>query len=92
MVNNPNPTVLAEDFLEYVQRPEIAKLVAFAEGTYNPVSQMGNPEVFNTFLPEELDALQWDSLSEDMARSFEYPIVPSNSKLVEIITASKRLR
>ena len=36
---------LAVEFLEYVQQPETAHTVAFAEGTFNPVAQMGNPEV-----------------------------------------------
>ncbi|MDI9347896.1 MAG: PotD/PotF family extracellular solute-binding protein [Methylacidiphilales bacterium] len=90
LVNNPNPSTLAADFLEYVQQPEISKVVAFAEGTHNPVAQMGNPEVLKQFLPDELDALQWDSLKEEMARSIDYPIVPSHDKLIEIITAAKR--
>jgi hypothetical protein len=38
------------------------RLLAFAEGTYNPVTQMGNPECFALFTKEELDAIQWDSL------------------------------
>ncbi|WP_229774848.1 hypothetical protein, partial [Vibrio parahaemolyticus] len=46
LVNNPNLSPLANDFLKYVQEPEIAHRVAFAEGTFNPVSQMGNPECF----------------------------------------------
>ena len=48
-VNNPDPSSLAEDFLEFVQDPDICKAVSFAEGTYNPVSQMGDPEVFRKF-------------------------------------------
>jgi spermidine/putrescine transport system substrate-binding protein len=30
--------------LKYVQAPKVAHAVAFAERTYNPVTQMGNPE------------------------------------------------
>ncbi len=89
-VNNPNPTRLAEDFLEFVQQPEIAKKVGFAEGTYNPVAQMGNPELFKLYDAEELDAIQWDSLPEEMARSVEYSQVASYDRLIEIYTAAKR--
>jgi len=65
-------------------------VVAFAEGTFNPVSQMGNPECFDRFTTEELDIIQWDSLGEEMARSVEYDIVPDYDKLLDIMTAAKR--
>jgi spermidine/putrescine transport system substrate-binding protein len=78
------------DFLEYVQDPKIAHTVAFAEGTFNPVAQMGNKECFDLFTKEELDAIQWDSLEEEMARSAEYDIVPDYDKLLDIMTAAKR--
>ena len=61
-----------------------------AEGTFNPVAQMGNPECFKLFTKDELDAIQWDSLEEEMARSIEYDIVPDYSKLLDIMTAAKR--
>ena len=89
-VNNPDPSPLAEDFLEFVQQPEIAKAVGFAEGTYNPVSQMGDPATFDLYDEEELDAIQWDSLREEMARSTEYQIVASYDALIERYSAAKR--
>ena len=89
-VNNPQLSPLATDFLEYVQDPAMAHVVAFAEGTFNPVTQMGNPECFKLFTKEELDAIQWDSLDEEMARSIEYDIVPDYDKLLDIMTAAKR--
>ena len=90
LVNNPNPSSLAPEFLEFVQQPEICKKVAFAEGTYNPVSQMGNPDVFALFDEDELDAIQWDTLEEEMARSIDYQIVASYDRLIEIYNAAKR--
>jgi spermidine/putrescine transport system substrate-binding protein len=90
VVNNPQVSPLAEDFLAYVQAPDVAHTVAFAEGTYNPVAQMGNPECFKLFSKEQLDAIQWDSLAEEMARSAEYDIVPDYDKLLDIMTAAKR--
>src|SRR3546814_1351733 len=54
-----------------VQDAEVSHTVAFAEGTFNPVAQMGNPDCFKLFTSDELDIIQWDSLEEDMARSVE---------------------
>ena len=89
-VNNPNPSNLAEDFLEFVQGPDICKAVAFSEGTYNPVSQMGDPNVHNKFDKDELDAIQWDSLDEEMGRSLDYQVVASYAELNEAYNAAKR--
>jgi spermidine/putrescine transport system substrate-binding protein len=90
VVNNPNASPLAVEFLQYVQKPENAHIVAFAEGTFNPVTQMGNQDCFKLFTADELDAIQWDSLEEEMARSVEYDIVPDYAKLLDIMTAAKR--
>ena len=90
LVNNPDPSTLAEDFLEFVQQPDICKAVAFSEGTYNPVSQMGNAKVMAKFGTDELDAIQWESLPEEMSRSLDYQVVPSYDKLNELYNAAKR--
>ncbi|WP_029011344.1 ABC transporter substrate-binding protein [Azospirillum halopraeferens] len=92
MVNNPDLSPLAADFLKYVQAPDIAHTVAFAEGTFNPVTQMGNPACFNLFTKEQLDAIQWDSLEEEMARSVEYDIVPDYDRALDLMNAAKRSR
>jgi spermidine/putrescine transport system substrate-binding protein len=89
-VANPDPSALAEDFLEFVQQPEISKIVAFAEGTYNPVTQMADPAVFAKFSAEELDAIQWDSLDEEMARSVEFGVVADEAELTAIYLAARR--
>jgi spermidine/putrescine transport system substrate-binding protein len=91
-VNNPNLSPLAAEFLAYVQDPEVAHVVAFAEGTFNPVTQMGNPACFERFTAEQLDIIQWDSLEEEMARSAEYDIVPDYDAALDIMTAAKRDR
>ena len=90
LVNNPTPSSLAEDFLAFVQKPEICKAVGFAEGTYNPVAQMGSREVFKLWNKEELDAIQWDSLTEEMDRCLEYDQVASYDELIKIYSAAKR--
>lgn len=91
-VNNPQLSPLAAEFLKYVQDPEVAHVVAFAEGTFNPVTQMGDPTCFERFTTEELEAIQWDSLEEEMARSVEYDIVPDYEKALDLMTAAKRAR
>ena len=89
-VNNPDPSTLAEDFLEFVQQPDISKAVAFSEGTYNPVAQMASEDVMSKFDADELDAIQWDSLDEEMSRSLDYQVVSSYDNLIEIYNAAKR--
>jgi spermidine/putrescine transport system substrate-binding protein len=89
-VNNPDPSNLAEDFLEFVQGPEISKAVAFTEGTYNPVAQMGSPDVMALFDSDELDAIQMDSLAEEMDRSLDYEVVTSYDALIDIYTQARR--
>lgn len=92
LVNNPDLSPLAPAFLKYVQDPETAHRVAFAEGTFNPVAQMANPDCFSLFTKEELAAIQWDSLEEEMAGSVEYDIVPDYDKALDIMNAAKRQR
>ena len=89
-VNNPDLSPLAVEFLKHVQDPEVAHTVAFAEGTFNPVAQMANPDCFKLFSKDELDAIQWDTLDEEMARSVEYDVVPDYDKLLEIMNSAKR--
>lgn len=89
-VNNPDPSTLAGDFLEFVQQPDISKSVAFTEGTYNPVAQMGNPEVLAKFNADELNAIQMDSIADEIARSLDYQVVPSYDKLIDIYTQARR--
>jgi len=90
VVNNPQVSPLATQFLEYVQRPEMGHVVAFAEGTFNPVTQMGNPKVFAEFSKEDLDIIQWDSLEEELAGSVEYDINPDFDRMFDMMSAAKR--
>lgn len=92
VVNNPDPSGLAEEFLAYVQRPEVSKKVAFAEGTYNPVTQMGDQAVMDQFDADELDAIQWDTLEEEMANSVDYDINPDYGEMYDLYSAAKRER
>ena len=78
---HPGASQHAEDFLEHILRPEIAREVAFAARTGSAVAQMGDPRVLEAFSREQLDALQWDSLEEDVARSADYALAPSYAAL-----------
>mgnify|MGYP000102410818 FL=1 len=89
-VNNPDTSALAEDFLEYVQEPEIAVLVASGGGTLNPITQMGNPDVMKLFDEDQLNAMQVDTLSEDLSRCMEFDEVPSYDKLLAIYVEARR--
>jgi spermidine/putrescine transport system substrate-binding protein len=51
---------------------------------------MGDPDTMALFDSEELDAIQWDSLDEEMSRSLDFQIVPDYDELLEIYTASRR--
>jgi spermidine/putrescine transport system substrate-binding protein len=89
-VNNPNLSTKAEDFLEYVQRPDVSKNVAFAEGSHNPVTQMGIPEVMNAFTKKELDAIQFDSLEWELEHCADYDVNPDYAEMLELYTAARR--
>ena len=65
-----------QPFLDYLVEPDTAIRVAFLDGTCNPVLQMENPKVLSTFSSTQLDAIQWDTLEEDVSRCAHYDIVP----------------
>ena len=46
--------------------------------------------VFKLWSKDELDAIQWDTLSEEMSRSLEYDVVASYDELIKIYSAAKR--
>lgn len=91
-VNNPQLSPRAADFLEYCYRPETCKRVSFAEGTYNPVTQMGDKRVMALYTKEELDAIQFDTLEEDMSRCADFDVIPNYPKLHEIFANAVRER
>ena len=80
----------AEDFLEYLMEPETAWRVALTERTANPVAQMGRPEVFERFSARDLDAIQWDSLEEDVSRCADYDLVPDHAALLPLLRNAVR--
>ena len=91
-VANPELSPRAHDFLDYVQQPDAAKRVAFAEGTYNPIAQMGDPLVFGQFSIAELEAIQWPDLEDDLARCVDYDINPDYEAMLPLYNAAKLKR
>jgi spermidine/putrescine transport system substrate-binding protein len=77
-LRSPKEHTLAEDYLEYLLKPEQAFRIAFCETTCNPVAQMNDPEVFKRFSRHQLDIIQWGSLAEDMANCVPYDSMPSH--------------
>jgi spermidine/putrescine transport system substrate-binding protein len=43
---------------------------------------MENPKVLSAFSSAQLDAIQWDTLEEDVSRCAHYDIVPDLAKLL----------
>ena len=76
-------------FLEHVLTPEIAPAVAFTRGSCNPITQMGDPRIFDRFTPDQLDILQWESLDEDVARCVPYRIPPQHGELLRRLRNAK---
>ena len=82
----------AEPFLHYLLEPETAVRVAFVDGTCNPVAQMGDERVRAAFSAAQLDAIQWDTLEEDISRCVDYDIVPNHASLLERLRAAAATR
>jgi spermidine/putrescine transport system substrate-binding protein len=51
---------------------------------------MGDPAVFDLFTAEELDAIQWDSLEEELSNTVDYQINPDYDVMNKIYNAAKR--
>ncbi|MDE0715514.1 MAG: spermidine/putrescine ABC transporter substrate-binding protein [Gammaproteobacteria bacterium] len=82
---NPDPHPLADRFLDWLLSEDAAHRAATAPRTLNPVLQMGNPAVMERFTSAELDAIQWDSLAEDVARCTEYDLMPDHDRLAGVL-------
>jgi len=76
-------------FLEHILSADIAPAVAFTRGSCNPITQMGDPKVFEQFSADQLDILQWDSLEEDVAHCIPYQIPPNHAELLRRLRAAK---
>jgi spermidine/putrescine transport system substrate-binding protein len=92
VVNNPKPSPLADDFLAYLQEPDVAYLVAMADSTHNPVANMSDPRVFKKFSKNDLLAIQWDDLEEDLNYCEDYAENPDYHKMMRFYRKAKAAR
>ncbi len=84
----PDPHPLADSFLQWMLSEDAAHRAATAPRTLNPVLQMGNPAVMERFTNTELDAIQWDTLAEDIARCVEYDLIPDHERLAALLESA----
>lgn len=88
LVSEASPE-LAEDFLDYLLRPDVAVSIALSEGTVNPVVQMADPSVMAAFGADHLAAIQWESLEEEISRCAHYRVAPSYDALFARLCQAK---
>ena len=72
-------------FLQMILRPDIALYAMSNHINCNPIVQMGDPEIFNKVGVTLLEALQWDTLEEDLSRCVEYDLPPDFDELLGIV-------
>ncbi|MBI1774116.1 MAG: extracellular solute-binding protein [Proteobacteria bacterium] len=84
--------VLAADFLAYLMQPETAVRAALSAGACNPVTQLSDPTVFGAFTADQLKAMQWDDLQEQVARCAEYALAPDYERLQALLISARRER
>ena len=53
---------------------------------------MGSSEVLDSFDKDELDAIQWDTLEEEMANSADYNVNLDYAQMYDLYSAAKRER
>ena len=89
IIDHDGDTGHAQAFLEHILSAEIAPAVAFTKGSCNPITQMGDPAVFDRLSSEQLEILQWETLEEDVARCAHYAIAPNHAELLRRLRAAK---
>lgn len=83
--------VAAEDYLAYLMEPESAHRAAFIGTVGTPVAQMGDAGVFGRFTAAELDALQWETLEDDIRRCEPYRLAPQRELLLDRLMTAKNM-
>ena len=73
------------EFLEIILSPTIAKKVISNQVNCNPIVQMGDRRIFDALDPDLLEALQWRTLEEDLARCVEYDLPTEFDELLGIV-------
>ena len=81
---------IGEAFLDFISSSEGAKSASLAAGACKPVVQMSEAAIYNLFPREQLNAMQWDDLEEDLSYCADYAIIPDYSKLLAIVQSGGR--
>ena len=79
----------AERFLAFLLRPASAIRAVLADGAANPVLQMCNRAVFSQLGGAVLDAMQWDTLEEELDRCAQYTLAPDYEQLHAILVSAR---
>lgn len=82
VVNNPNLSPLAGDFLNYMQSPEGALAVCRSGTSLNPVANID--KIVDKLSKEELMAIQYDDLEEHMELCAEFEPNPDYDTIVKV--------
>lgn len=82
----------ADGFLDYMLEAQTAAQIAMLPTTCNPVAQMGSEKVMRRFSREQLAAIQWETLEQDIARCAVYDLVPDHARLLDILQHADRRR
>ncbi len=88
VLDHTETSAYAEDFLAYVLEPDVARIFAFEIGGCNPIAQLGDPACLAGCTAEQLDAVQWDTLEEDVSRAAQYALTPDHDALLAILDSA----
>ena len=83
---NQNHLDTAYQFLNQILEPDSIADIASNPKVCNPVVQMQNNEVFRRLSLNYLEAIQWDTLEEDIGRCAVYDIPPMFAELSDRLT------
>lgn len=92
IVNNPDLTPLADDFLAYMMEPSASYHIAMADSTHNPVANMKDPKVFEQFSKDDLRSIQWDDLEEDLSYCEDYREIPDYLSMMKFYRRARATR
>lgn len=90
VINNPNLSPLAGDYLHYMQTPEAALQIARTGGTLNPVATF--PEIVDKLTSTERMAMQVDDLEEHMDLCAEFEENPDYDEMSQVWAEAVRNR
>ncbi len=79
-------------FLNQILQPESAARIAMNAEVCNPVLQMQQRDIFPRLSKPYLEAIQWESLEEDIGRCAMYDIPPQFSSLLQRLESASQNR